>query len=127
MLRHPTLDLSGVEVDVSPARMADDQLHRSLAKLGALDSLLDPAVEVGEQPREEVGLGRDRQLRMSVQHQPQERGARAGDANHERRRHTTGFAPTATESDSRPANAPPANAVEQSHGRPLLFHVWWTG
>ncbi len=89
---------------------------RSLAKLGALDSLLDPAVEVREQPRKEVGLGGDRQLWMRVEHQPQERGARAGDADHEWRGHTTGVPPAVTEPDPRPANAPPANAVEQSHG-----------
>src|SRR4051812_19776251 len=121
VIRHPALDLLGIEVDVSPARMADDQLHPSLAKLGALDSLLDPAVEVREQPREEVGLGGNRQLWMRVQHQPQERGARAGDTDHERRGHATGVAPAATEPDSRPANAAPANAVEQSHGDRYCF------
>ena len=114
---------------MSPQRgMAGDQL-RSLAR-EARRPRPPPSTQRSKcvnSLRQEVGLGRDRQLGMRVEHQPQERGARAGDADHERRRHTTGVPPAVTEPDPRPANAPPANAVEQSHGRPLLFHVLWTG
>ena len=66
--------------------MAGDQLHGALAKLVALHPFLDPAVEVGEQPGQEMRLGRDRQLRMCVEHQPKKRRAGACDPDHERRR-----------------------------------------
>ena len=67
-----------IEPEVAPARVAGDRSpSRARERPRWARPPRSPAVEVRWPPRDEVGLGRDRQLRMSVEHQPQERGARA--------------------------------------------------
>jgi len=74
----PLQELILVEPEVRPAAIARDHLGDSIRR-GALAARPDYAGN-------EVGLGRDRELRMRVEHQAQQRGAGARNSDDERGR-----------------------------------------
>ncbi len=69
--------LARVEVEVTPLAVPGDHAVGLLAG----DALLPGGLD---QRGDEVGLGRDREVRMGVEHQPQQRRPGAGDADDER-------------------------------------------
>ncbi len=73
----PGAELLGIEVEVRPTAVLGEPLERHLRRHRHRLEHLD---QIGK----EVRLGRDRELRMRVEHQPQHRRAGAADADDER-------------------------------------------
>jgi hypothetical protein len=75
--REAALQLLRLEAEVAPLALGDDDLEQAIGGGLTSSARLD-------QLRDEVGLGRDRELRMGIEHQPQQRRAGAADPDYER-------------------------------------------
>ena len=96
-----------VEAEIAPAGVLGDRADQAAARvlvIGAPDHLGD-----------EVGLGRDRQLRVGVEHHPQQRRAGAVDADDERRRWALRVAELLPEPRGHPERVPPAGLSAGDH------------